>query len=1070
MDRMEVEMEVDKDLYSRTIAALGEDVVKAIAASNVLISGLNGLGCEIAKNVLLGGVKSLTLHDTKATTLADLSSQFFLNEQDVGKNRAVACTAKLQELNSSVIVKTLDSALEPAQLAGYSVAVFVDAPLKKCVAYNAFCRAQSPPIKFIRVDVKGAVGQLFNDFGPAFTVLDTNGENPHAGVVAHITNSNPAIVTIPNDEQVEFGIGEWVQFKGVEGMTEINGKEIKVLDTHMYNFTIDIDTTSFGRYERKSMNTYGTVIEVKRPKTLNFLSLEDNIKNPDFSRDPSDMGGVTDFDKMGRSELLHLVFYALDEYGQVHGQPPPLHDAAAAQAVLDLVKKAKAELGMDVDVDEELVRRIALSSGAVLSPLASIFGGIVGQEVAKAVSNKHHPAYQYLNLDLTEILPDYAALPAEEFQPKNSRYDAQIAVIGRTMQERLGKLKYFMVGCGALGCELLKNFAMMGVSAAPGGLVVVTDDDVIEKSNLSRQFLFRNHNVGQSKSESARRAILAMNPAFQLEARQDRVSPNTEAVYNDAFWEGIDGVVNALDNVKARQYVDSRCVFFGKPLLESGTMGTKCNVQCVIPHATINYDGRKDPDTKEAPECALHNFPHNINHCLSLGRSEFIGTFETQVSHAANYLGKGEAFVGEVKGKVWAADGSETPEARSAAKEAVEVLNGISDSFSSQGMVRSFEDCVAWARLRFEDYFVNRIKQLVFMFPKDRLNQSGAPFWSPPKRFPSPLTFDPEDPVHMGFILAAANLKAQVYNIPGYRPIRDAASLRSIVASVMVPAFEPRSDVKIDSGEKEPGGGAAAADDQSDWITQVRDKLASLPSLGSLAGQRISPLSFEKDDDTNFHMDFIRSFANLRARNYSIEEVDALQAKLIAGRIIPALATTTSMVTGFVCVELIKLVQSGVKAKFKDLQANLAMALLMQIDPEAPPKSVPRTVKKKPDPVNHPEYEEEEEIKTLPVEGFTAWDKIVVAEGDLTVQEFVDFWKTRHGLTCSAVGVVIGDAARAFYNLYMPGTKKNLPLKMSALYKQYDPEFAKTYFLPACSLQNDDGEDVETPTVVFKFA
>jgi hypothetical protein len=44
-----------------------------------------------------------------------------------------------------------------------------------------------------------------------------------------------------------------------------------------------------------------------------------------------------------------------------------------------------------------------------------------------------------------------------------------------------------------------------------------------------------------------------------------------------------------------------RCVFFGKPLLESGTMGTKCNVQCVIPHVSINYDGRKDQDTKVRP-------------------------------------------------------------------------------------------------------------------------------------------------------------------------------------------------------------------------------------------------------------------------------------------------------------------------------------------------------------------------------------------------------------------------------------------------------------------------------------
>ncbi len=53
-----------------------------------------------------------------------------------------------------------------------------------------------------------------------------------------------------------------------------------------------------------------------------------------------------------------------------------------------------------------------------------------------------------------------------------------------------------------------------------------------------------------------------------------------------------------------------RCVFFGKPLLESGTMGTKCNVQCVIPHVSINYDGRKDPDTK------VRGALHHESRCL----------------------------------------------------------------------------------------------------------------------------------------------------------------------------------------------------------------------------------------------------------------------------------------------------------------------------------------------------------------------------------------------------------------------------------------------------------------------
>lgn len=68
-----------------------------------------------------------------------------------------------------------------------------------------------------------------------------------------------------------------------------------------------------------------------------------------------------------------------------------------------------------------------------------------------------------------------------------------------------------------------------------------------------------------------------MNPEFHAISNKLRVSPENEQVFNDDFWEGLDIVVNAVDNVKARLFVDSRCVFYNKPLFESGTLGTKCN-------------------------------------------------------------------------------------------------------------------------------------------------------------------------------------------------------------------------------------------------------------------------------------------------------------------------------------------------------------------------------------------------------------------------------------------------------------------------------------------------------------
>ena len=60
----------------------------------------------------------------------------------------------------------------------------------------------------------------------------------------------------------------------------------------------------------------------------------------------------------------------------------------------------------------------------------------------------------------------------------------------------LGIFLYTQVGAGAIGCEMLKNFAMMGVGAcADDGCIYVTDMDIIEKSNLNRQFLFRSWNL-----------------------------------------------------------------------------------------------------------------------------------------------------------------------------------------------------------------------------------------------------------------------------------------------------------------------------------------------------------------------------------------------------------------------------------------------------------------------------------------------------------------------------------------------------------------------------------------------
>lgn len=95
--------------------------MQKMSQSNVLIIGLGGLGVEIAKNIVLAGVKSVTLHDHSTVTLQDLSSQFFLHEADIGKRVDLVTCPRLQELNTYVPVACHEGPLAESTLCDYQV-------------------------------------------------------------------------------------------------------------------------------------------------------------------------------------------------------------------------------------------------------------------------------------------------------------------------------------------------------------------------------------------------------------------------------------------------------------------------------------------------------------------------------------------------------------------------------------------------------------------------------------------------------------------------------------------------------------------------------------------------------------------------------------------------------------------------------------------------------------------------------------------------------------------------------------------------------------------------------------
>ena len=134
-----------------------------------------------------------------------------------------------------------------------------------------------------------------------------------------------------------------------------------------------------------------------------------------------------------------------------------------------------------------------------------------------------------------------------------------------------------MVGCGALGCEISKNLGMLGFCQFKRSTLSITDMDSIELSNLGRQFLYQQGDIGKLKSAVLKDKLENYCPDLRIKDFNREVGKSSEKIFNKTFWNDNDLVINALDNVEARKYVDSMCVLNDKPLFESGTQGQKAD-------------------------------------------------------------------------------------------------------------------------------------------------------------------------------------------------------------------------------------------------------------------------------------------------------------------------------------------------------------------------------------------------------------------------------------------------------------------------------------------------------------
>jgi ubiquitin-activating enzyme E1 len=740
----------------------------------------------------------------------------------------------------------------------------------------------------------------------------------------------------------------------------------------------DTSTDAFASYQAG-----GLLNQVRPPIKKEYKSLQETLVSTTV---PQMLRGEEW--EAGKGIEIHLGIAALLEFNQKEGRWPGIHDKDDAAKVVDIAKQISDERketegtcwaqavsfafpsGEPRDLDEKRLERFARLFRTELTGLCAFLGGAAAQEVLKA-SGKFTPIDQWVHHDEPILVADEC--PSNIGPLFGSRYDHQIAILGKDFQARAANQRVFLVGCGALGCEYLKGLALMGIGTGRDGHVYVTDMDRIEVSNLSRQFLFRQHDVGNPKSVSGARVVKKMNPQMNIEALERKVGTDTEDFFDDKFWESLDLCWNALDNVHARRYTDARCLDYSKPLLESGTLGTKCNSEVVLPFRTSTYNDGKESDDNEnqIAMCTLRSFPYLPKHCIEYAKQSFFSDYfefgpdeyETFRKDTATYFEQLDAM-----------DPGEQIKSLRMIKFFLDLQKGGKIDFN------------ACLRVAFERMITDyRTSILNLCHSADEMEKSsGEKFWTGTKRRPRAIDWTTEpSPELMEYLYCTANMYASVW---GVENVRDRAEFESFVkqANLTQPAWTPSSEgVDLSEGEEEK-----VADGGDEEVEKLK---GDLYAVDVSALQPAQPQDFEKDDDLNFHVDFLTVSTNLRSYNYDIKSSQRHTVKVTAGRIIPALATTTAMVCGLVDIEFCKLVlglQSLGRDVFLNSNINLAAGSgnFTTFSPDPP---IPITTG----------------LKSPQPETFTSWDRINVTCGsrEMSVKQLVDYVERSFSVTVDRI-------------------------------------------------------------------
>lgn len=793
-----------EDKFSRQSYAIGKNSINKIKECSVLVLNFNHLSLEIIKNLILLGFEKIDI-DIDDTFQNNSSNLYYTNNKLFDYLKSLNPTTSINNINNKFF-----------EITDYNVVILSNMFSKKI---NKVCRENN--ICFIMSWCLGLSGCIFNDFSNNFTSRDLDGENYNYLIIENIENN---IITckdkhlLQNDDILLLNDHEIV-------------KVIKIIN--MYKFLINFET-----------NNITTLKKMKKTKEFHFKSLKKSLNiNQEL---------IPNFKYFNREKLLHILYLSFFDYLNKYNTYPSIENINSFKEIIILYSNIDDEFQI-------IIHKFLSTINGNFLPISSIIGSIVSQEVIKYILNKFIPINSWFNLDCFELLKDNEIITKNKND--NNKYNDLINIFGNETLDKIQNTKPFVVGTGAIGCELLKQLMSLGTKN-----IITTDMDNIEVSNLSRQFLFNNDDIHKSKSIVASQKVMQMNNDIKCFPLTEKLCPETENIFNQQFYDDIDINLLALDNMEARLYVNSQTIKYKKPLFDSGTTGLQGSVQVILPNITETYEANKNNQQENIPLCTIKSFPYKVEHNIQWAKEIFEEEFYNNINLLIKY-----------KNNLNLLNEIDTIDM----KELINVINKYS-YFN-----KDFNYHYILSYLYYKNYVFN-IKELNKQYKNKKEELKG-------KNLPNKINIKYNTNYFKEYFLFGYNLLNEIFN------------------TNEIPKDYNLIDIKKTQ-------------------KRVINKKLIIKILNSFSN--INSIIFEKDDKS--HIQFITNIVNLRNIQYNMKITDEYEVKLISGKIIPALITTTSLIAGFQIIEYIKYIKfkDDIKLELFNIKyVNLGINYIDSIDP-----------------------------------------------------------------------------------------------------------------------------------------